>query len=145
MSDPTGGADAAEHLFAAFAEQEALRGQALRQWAQSMEDAVGSDAFAAASSRLLALYLQQQQALRAAARAAAEALQTPTIEDLAAVSRLVVNVERKADEISEAVHRIEARLDAIEATRTSGPAAAKSRGVQGRARATGRRGPSPKG
>lgn len=87
-------------------------------WSEAMEELVGSEEFAAGSGRLLALYAQQQEAVRTAAKLAAESVHMPTAEDLAAVARLVVNVERKVDELTEtaaALSGLDARLAAAEA------------------------------
>lgn len=91
--------------------------QGIERWSKAMEEIVGSEDFAAASGQLLALYAQQQQSLRAASRVAAENLQVPTTEDLAEVSRLVINVERKVDEIADHTTALSARL--AEATAAS--------------------------
>ncbi|MEQ8834047.1 MAG: hypothetical protein RIB67_06320 [Miltoncostaeaceae bacterium] len=86
-------------------------------WSEAMEELVGSDEFAAGSGRMLALYAQHQEAVRTAAKLAAESVHMPTSEDLAAVARLVVNVERKVDDLSEAalgLGALDARLAAVE-------------------------------
>jgi hypothetical protein len=115
MSGAEGFAATSEKFLKAFVEQQAARAEIVERWAQAMQEMAGSDAFAAASGQLLALYAQQQQALRAASRATAEALEIPTTDDLAETSRLVVNVERKVDEVTDQLTALGARLDGIEA------------------------------
>jgi polyhydroxyalkanoic acid synthase PhaR subunit len=88
--------------------------QGIERWSTAMEEIVGSEDFAAASGQLLALYAQQQQSLRAASRVAAESMQMPTTEDLAEVAQLVINVERKVDEVTDQAAGILTRLAAIE-------------------------------
>lgn len=88
--------------------------QGIERWSTAMEEIVGSEDFAAASGQMLALYAQQQQAIRAASRVAAESVQMPTTEDLAEVARLVINVERKVDEVTDQTAGLGSRLGAIE-------------------------------
>lgn len=100
---------ASETLLKLFATQQEARSQTMERWAQAMEEMVGTEGFAAASSQMLTLYAQQQQALREASKAAAESMHIPTTDDLAAVSQLVVNVERKVDEATELLAAVLAR------------------------------------
>lgn len=109
MSEQTGGDDPFSILRDAYA-------KSVDRWAEAMEGMVGRQDFAAASAQLLALYAQQQQSIRAASRVAAESIHMPTTEDLAEVARLVVNVERKADEVTDQVAQLLSRLAAIEAS-----------------------------
>jgi chromosome segregation ATPase len=88
--------------------------QGIERWSKAMEEIVGSEDFAAASGQLLALYAQQQQSIRAASRVAAESIQMPTTDDLAEVARLVINVERKVDEVTDQAADVATRLTAIE-------------------------------
>ena len=88
--------------------------QGIERWSKAMEEIVGSDDFASASGQLLALYAQQQQSIRAASRIAAESIQMPTTEDLAEVAQLVINVERKVDEVTDQGAGDAMRLTAIE-------------------------------
>jgi len=97
--------------------------QGIERWSKAMEEIVGSDDFAAASGQLLALYAQQQQSIRAASRVAAESIQMPTTEDLAEVAQLVINVERKLDEVTDHSADAATRLAAIE-TSVAGATAA---------------------
>ena len=110
-----GFAKTSEQFLSAFVEQQAVRAQMVERWATAMQEVAGSEGFAAASGQLLALYAQQQQALRAASRATAETLQIATTEDLAETSRLVVNVERKVDEVTDQLAALTSKLDGIEA------------------------------
>ena len=84
-------------------------------WSAAMEQLAGSDRFAADAGELLAMYARQQDAIRAAADLAAESVQMPTADDIARVAQLVVNVERKVDDLVRAGEALDARLDAIEA------------------------------
>ena len=97
--------------------------QGIERWSKAMEEIVGSEDFASASGQLLALYAQQQQSMRAASRVAAESIQMPTTEDLAEVAQLVINVERKVEEIADQSADVVTRLSAIE-TRLGGATAA---------------------
>jgi len=108
MSDETRGDDPMQMMRDAYA-------QGIERWSKAMEEIVGSDDFAAASGQLLALYAQQQQSVRAASRVAAESMQMPTTEDLAEVAQLVINVERKLDEVTDHSADGATRLTAIEA------------------------------
>jgi polyhydroxyalkanoic acid synthase PhaR subunit len=89
--------------------------QGVERWSEAMEKLVSSEDFAAASGQLLSLYAQQQQSVRAASRIAAESIQMPTTEDLAAVAQLVINVERKVDEIADQVAAMAKQLAALSA------------------------------
>ena len=97
--------------------------QGIERWSKAMEEIVSSEDFASASGQLLALYAQQQQSMRAASRVAAESIQMPTTEDLAEVAQLVINVERKVEEIADQSADVVTRLSAIE-TRLGGATAA---------------------
>lgn len=98
--------------------------QAMQRWSKAMEEIVGGPDFAASSGKLLAVYAQQQQALRAASRIAAESMQMPTTEDLAEVARLVINVERKVDELTDQAADVVPRVTAIETRLADATAAA---------------------
>jgi len=89
--------------------------QGIERWSKAMEEIVGSEDFASASGQLLALYAQQQQSIRAASRVAAESIQMPTTEDLPEVAQLVINVERKVDEVSDSPRVSSHGLTAVEA------------------------------
>ena len=88
--------------------------EAFQGWAKTMQEMVASEEFASASGHLLRQYVDMQEALRAATRATAESMLLPTAEDLARIATLVVNVERKVDEVSDDVHGMAGRLAAIE-------------------------------
>lgn len=104
----------------------AARAETVERWSEALEQIVGSEGFAAASGQLLALYAQQQQALRAASRVFAESIQMPTTEDLAEVAQLVINVERKVEEVTDQSADVATRLTAIEARLDSATAAAQA-------------------
>jgi len=88
--------------------------QAFEGWSKTMQDMVASEEFASASGQILRQYVEMQEALRAATRATAESMLLPTADDLARIATLVVNVERKVDEVSDEVHGLAGRLAAIE-------------------------------
>jgi polyhydroxyalkanoic acid synthase PhaR subunit len=89
--------------------------QALEGWSKAMEQMVASEEFASASGQFLKNYVQMQESLRAASTATAESLHLPTRDDLARVAELVINVERKVDEIADEAHAVAQRLVAVEA------------------------------
>jgi polyhydroxyalkanoic acid synthase PhaR subunit len=88
--------------------------QAVQGWSKAMEDMVAGEEFAAASGQFLRRYVEMQESLRTASQAAAEGLHLPSTDDLARIAQLVINVERKVDEVSDEVHVLIARLAAIE-------------------------------
>lgn len=88
--------------------------QGVEAWSSAMEELVGSEEFAANSARLLALYAGQQEAIRTASRLAAESIHIPTIDDIERVATLVVNLERKVDEMVEAGGALDRRATEIE-------------------------------
>jgi polyhydroxyalkanoic acid synthase PhaR subunit len=89
--------------------------QAVEGWSKAMEEMVASEEFASVSGELLKRYVEMQESLRTASRAAAESVHFPTTDDLARLAQLVINVERKVDEVSDEAHAIAGRLAAIEA------------------------------
>jgi polyhydroxyalkanoic acid synthase PhaR subunit len=89
--------------------------QAVAGWSRAMEQMVASEEFASASGELLKRYVEMHESLRAASRAAAESVHFPTTDDLARVAQLVINVERKVDEVADEAHAVAGRLAAIEA------------------------------
>jgi hypothetical protein len=91
-------------------------------WASAMEEVVGSEEFAAGSGRMLALYAQQQEAIRTASRLAAESIHMPTAEDIASLARLLANVERTVDESNEAIIALGERLAGVEKAVAAVPA-----------------------
>ena len=88
--------------------------QAVQGWSMAMEEMVGGEEFAGASGQVLRRYVEMQESLRTASQAAAEGLHLPSTDDLARVAQLVINVERKVDEVSDEVHLVIARLAEIE-------------------------------
>jgi polyhydroxyalkanoic acid synthase PhaR subunit len=89
--------------------------QAVEGWSKAMEQMVASEEFASASGEFLKRYVEMQESLRTASQAAAESVHFPTTDDLARLAQLVINVERKVDEVSDEAHAIAGRLAAIEA------------------------------
>ncbi len=75
--------------------------QAADTWSKSMEQVLSSEDFAAAAGRMVARYADAQEALRQAAKAGSEQLHLPTKDDLAQVSGLVLNLERKIDDATD--------------------------------------------
>jgi len=75
--------------------------QAAENWSKSMEQVLSSEDFAAAAGRMVARYADAQEALRLAAKASSEQLHLPTKDDLAQVSGLVLNLERKIDDATD--------------------------------------------
>lgn len=90
--------------------------QAVEGWSQAMERMVASDELASASGEFLKRYVEMHESLRKASRAAAESVHFPTTDDVARLAQLVINVERKVDELSDQAHAIAGRLATIEAT-----------------------------
>ncbi|MGD9695328.1 MAG: hypothetical protein AB7V42_06675 [Thermoleophilia bacterium] len=84
--------------------------QAVENWAKTMQDVVGTDEFASVSAEFLRRYVEFQEALRTASRTSAESLHLPTADDLARIAQLVVNVERKVDEVSDQTHAAAAKV-----------------------------------
>jgi polyhydroxyalkanoic acid synthase PhaR subunit len=89
--------------------------QVVEGWSKAMEQMVASEEFASASGEFLKRYVAMQESLRTASRAAAESVHFPTTDDLARLAQLVINVERKVDEVSDAAHDVAERLAAVEA------------------------------
>jgi polyhydroxyalkanoic acid synthase PhaR subunit len=89
--------------------------QVVEGWSKAMEQMVASEEFASASGEFLKRYVAMQESLRTASRAAAESVHFPTTDDLARLAQLVINVERKVDEISDEAHAVAERLAAVEA------------------------------
>ncbi len=71
--------------------------QAVEGWSKAMEEMVASEEFASASGEFLKRYVEMQESLRTASRAAAESVHFPTTDDLAQLAQLVINVERKVE------------------------------------------------
>jgi polyhydroxyalkanoic acid synthase PhaR subunit len=88
--------------------------QAMRGWSKAMEEAVAGDEFAEASGELLRRYVEMQESMQAASRAAAESSHLPTKDDIARLAELVINVERKVDEVSDETHLLLGRVAALE-------------------------------
>jgi hypothetical protein len=78
-------------------------------WAKTLEKMVGTRDFAVASSEFLKRYLELQENIRAASKATADALHLPTKDDFDRIAQLVINVERKVDEVSDSVHEVASR------------------------------------
>ena len=88
--------------------------QALSGWTQAVESIVASEGFADVSAQMLQQYLTLQSSLRNASTTAAAELHLPTLDDFARLSTMVVNVERKVDEVADLTREIAERLAAIE-------------------------------
>ncbi len=109
MSDPPPPEDPLREMREAY-------DQAVEGWSKAMEQMVASEEFATASGEFLRRYVEMQESLRAASSAAAESFHVPTTDDLARVAQLVVNVERKVDELADEAHAAAGRLAAIESS-----------------------------
>ena len=108
MSDTEPNVDAIRAMRAAY-------DQALSGWTQAVESVVASEGFADVSAQMLQQYLTLQSSLRNASTTAAAELHLPTLDDFARLSTMVVNVERKVDDVADLTREIAARLSAIEA------------------------------
>ncbi|MDX6555281.1 MAG: hypothetical protein QOD86_1476 [Miltoncostaeaceae bacterium] len=75
--------------------------QATEAWAQAVEQAISTEEFAASAGRLMERYTEMQEVLRKTSEAVAEQLHIPTKDDIARVAQLVINVERKVDDVSD--------------------------------------------
>lgn len=89
--------------------------EAVETWAKTMEQVVSTEEFASASGQYLKRYVELQESIRTASQATAESLHIPTTDDLARVAQLVVNVERKVDEVSDEAHAIAGLLERLPA------------------------------
>lgn len=85
--------------------------EALAGWAQAMQQTMGGPDLAAASGNLLSGYVAMQESLRATSQLTADALHLPSKDDLARIAELVVNVERKADELTDQLHALVAAAE----------------------------------
>jgi polyhydroxyalkanoic acid synthase PhaR subunit len=83
---------------------------AAQAWGQTVEQMVGTEEFAAASGQFLKRYVEMQAAVRKSSTAAADSLHLTTKDDVARVAQLVVNVERKVDEVTDELHALVGRL-----------------------------------
>ena len=106
MSDSTANQDPFGPLRDAY-------GQVVENWSAAMEQVVSTEEFASASGRFLQQYAELHESGRLASQATANSLHIPTKDDLAQVAELVVNVERKVDEVSDEAHALRSRLDDI--------------------------------
>jgi BMFP domain-containing protein YqiC len=86
--------------------------RAAESWAKSMEQFISTEEFASAAGTFMERYANLQEAMRKAAEASFEQLPVPSKEDMARVAQLVINVERKLDEVSDSVFALQDRLDA---------------------------------
>jgi polyhydroxyalkanoic acid synthase PhaR subunit len=75
--------------------------QATEAWAQAVEQAISTEEFAASAGKVMERYTEMQEVLRKTSEAVAEQLHIPTKDDIARVAQLVINVERKVDDVSD--------------------------------------------
>jgi polyhydroxyalkanoic acid synthase PhaR subunit len=80
-------------------------------WSRTMEQMVSTDEFANASGAFLTRYVELHEATRRTGKATAESLHLPTRDDLAGVAQLVVNVERKLDEVADESYSVARAID----------------------------------
>ena len=111
---------------------------AMKSWSDAVERVVGGEEFASAAGQLLSRYADFQHTVRDSAKATADSLHMPTKDDLAEIAGLLINVERKLDELIERVDsergdgldarlgRIEEKLDALAAAATPATKRARS-------------------
>lgn len=85
--------------------------RAAETWAKSMEQFISTEEFASAAGAVMERYANMQEAMRKAAEASFEQLPVPSKEDIARVAQLVINVERKLDEVSDGVFALQDRAD----------------------------------
>ena len=75
--------------------------QATEAWAKAVEQAISTEEFAASAGKVVERYTEMQEALRKTSQAVAEQLHIPTKDDIARIAQLVINVERKIDEVTD--------------------------------------------
>lgn len=85
--------------------------RAAETWAKSMEQFISTEEFASAAGAVMERYANMQEAMRKAAEASFEQLPVPSKEDIARVAQLVINVERKLDDVSDSVFALQDRAD----------------------------------
>ena len=86
--------------------------QAVEGWSKAMEQMVAGE-FASASGEFLKRYVEMQESLRRSRRPPRSV--DFTTDDIARLAQLVINVERKVDEVADEAHAIAGRLEAVEA------------------------------
>jgi polyhydroxyalkanoic acid synthase PhaR subunit len=94
--------------------------QATQAWAQAVEQAISTEEFAASAGKVMERYAAMQEVMRKTSEAVAEQLQIPTKDDIARVAQLVINVERKVDDVSDQAHGLLGRSDPGEAVAALG-------------------------
>jgi len=100
--------------------------RAAETWAKSMEQFISTDEFASAAGAVMERYANMQEAMRKAAEASFEQLPVPSKEDIARVAQLVINVERKLDDVSDSVFALQDRADAAQAADIPEPPSAEA-------------------
>lgn len=83
--------------------------QATEAWAKAVEQAISTEDFAASAGKVMERYTEMQEMLRRTSEAVAEQLHIPTKDDIARVAQLVVNVERKVDDVSDQADALQRR------------------------------------
>ena len=83
--------------------------QATEAWAQAVEQAISTEEFAASAGKVMERYTEMQEVLRKTSEAVAEQLHIPTKDDIARVAQLVINVERKVDDVSDQADALQRR------------------------------------
>lgn len=89
--------------------------QAVESWSKATEQFLASQGAADASREFMQRYVEVHASLRSATQAAAESIHFPTTEDIARLAELVINVERKVEEVAERTRAGDERLARIEA------------------------------
>lgn len=74
-------------------------------WSKVVEDAIGTEQFAEAMSRILESYTSFSRMFRQASKASFNNLQLPTRSDIARLTGLIVNLEEKVDRIEDSLEQ----------------------------------------
>lgn len=88
--------------------------QALESWSKATEQFLASQGAADASREFMQRYIEAHASLRSASQAAAESIHFPTTDDVARLAELVINVERKLEEVGDQARATDERLARIE-------------------------------
>lgn len=78
------------------------------QWSKAVEEAIGSEKFLEYSAPFLESYTSLTRAFKRASEEYLNRLQVPTLQDIARVAELVINLEEKIDHIEDALDGFEA-------------------------------------
>jgi polyhydroxyalkanoic acid synthase PhaR subunit len=87
--------------------------KAAESWSKSAEQLIATEEFAAAAGKMVDRYADLQEAMRRSAETTVEYMHIPSKEDVARLAQLVINVERKADEIGDELYGLRRSLDGL--------------------------------